>query len=196
MGGSSSSNQSAQSTSQQDNRRVYGQGAWSAENSNVTIQSLDANVANAAFASNNNAISNAAALIGANDRNTAALVSNTTANAFNFGTNTVNAALESNNATTSQAFGFANNTADSAFGFGNHALAYGSQATSQALDFGTAAFDFGSKAQAQANTALANESSLIASAYSDAKTQSGTTNKIMIGALVMAGLVAISALRK
>jgi hypothetical protein len=134
MGGSSSSNQSAQSTNQTDSRRVYGQGAWSAENSTVNIQTLDAS--------------------------------------------TVNRALD---------------TVDLTVG---NALSTVYADNSMAFAFGSKALDYSTQAQAQANASLNNEAGMLATAYADAKTQSGTTNKIMIGALVMAGLVAITALKK
>lgn len=54
MGGSSSS--AAQTTKQTDNRRVIGQGAISAENSNISVNTLDNGAINRAFDTADNSV--------------------------------------------------------------------------------------------------------------------------------------------
>ena len=113
MGGKSSS---SQSTNQTDNRRVLAEGAISAENSTVTVQALDAEVAN---------------------------------RAFDFGDTVV-----------------------------------------------TKALDFSLDSNAQALDSLQTTTSLVKDAYEDAKGRGALTDKILIGSVVMAGLVALAAIRK
>lgn len=58
------------------------------------------------------------------------------------------------------------------------------------------AFNFGSKSQGQALDSLESQASMVKDAYADAKGRGALTDKILIGAIAMAGLVAIAALRK
>ncbi|MES2482970.1 MAG: hypothetical protein V4609_13305 [Pseudomonadota bacterium] len=58
------------------------------------------------------------------------------------------------------------------------------------------AFDFAAGAQNTALDSLNREAALINTAYADAKGRGALTDKILIGSLVMAGLVALAALRK
>lgn len=125
MGGSKSS--SAASTSQTDNRRVLGEGAISAENSTVSIQTLDGEVVNRAL-------------------DTADL--------------SVGKALDFSDSTQARAYAFANSAGD------------------RALD------------NIEATTELVKD------AYQEAKGRGELTDQIIMGALVMAGLVAFAAVRK
>jgi hypothetical protein len=58
------------------------------------------------------------------------------------------------------------------------------------------AFDFGTKAQSIALDSLNTQANLVKDAYADAKGRGALTDKILIGSVVMAGLVALAALRK
>lgn len=58
------------------------------------------------------------------------------------------------------------------------------------------ALDFATTANAQAADTLANTSNLVKDAYADAKGRGALTDKILIGSIAMAGLVAVMALRK
>lgn len=121
-----SDSNSSQSTSQQDNRRVIGQGGVSAEGSTVNITALDGNVATTAISAS---------------------------------TNDLKAALNYTDTVTGRALGFANT------------------------------------AQATALDSLNTQANLVKDAYADAKGRGALTDKILIGAIVMAGLVAIAAVR-
>jgi len=57
-------------------------------------------------------------------------------------------------------------------------------------------FDFAVQANSQALDSLNTTSNLVKDAYADAKGRGAMTDKILIGSVVMAGLVAIAALRK
>lgn len=143
MGGSSSSSRA--STSQTDNRRVLGEGAISAENSNVTIQTLDGSV--------------------------------------------VNRALDTADFSVGKALGFADSTQDRAFDFGQNAFSAAGNSEARA-------YSFASAAGARALDSLNDTTTLVKDAYADAKGRGAMTDQIMIGALVMAGLVAFAAVRK
>ena len=125
MGGSKSSSSAA--TNQTDNRRVLGEGAISAENSTVSIQTLDGEVVNRAL-------------------DTADL--------------SVGKALDFSDSSQARAYAFANSAGD------------------RALD------------NIEATTELVKD------AYQEAKGRGELTDQIIMGALVMAGLVAFAAVRK
>lgn len=57
-------------------------------------------------------------------------------------------------------------------------------------------FTFAKTAQAAALDSLNTTSSLVKDAYADAKGRGAMTDKILIGSVVMAGLVAVAAIRK
>jgi hypothetical protein len=80
-----------------------------------------------------------------------------------------------------QAFDHANSADNNAFSFANSAE--------------SKAFSFASKSADQAQASLNTQTSLVANAYNDAKGRGALTDKILIGSIVMAGLVAIAALR-
>lgn len=73
-------------------------------------------------------------------------------------------------------------------------------AIKNAFDFGTAtvkeSFGFATRSQQQVLDSLDSTSNLVAAAYNDAKGRGALTDKILIGAIAMAGLVAVMALRK
>lgn len=85
---------------------------------------------------------------------------------------------------------------------GEGAISAESNATVQVLDNGaiSRAFDFsqgiGAKALDFALTSQKDSAKLAADAYADAKGRGALTDWILIGALVMAGLVALQAVRK
>ena len=62
--------------------------------------------------------------------------------------------------------------------------------------FGGKSFDFAKSSMGQALDSLKDQSSLVKDAYADAKGRGALTDKILIGAIAMSGLVAIAALRK
>lgn len=70
----------------------------------------------------------------------------------------------------------------------------------QALNFATgnvsAAYEFAKSAQGAALDSLNTEAGVLSAAYADAKGRGALTDKILIGAILMAGLVAVTALRK
>lgn len=87
-----------------------------------------------------------------------------------------------------------------AFDFSKTAIAqafdFGTKNTSKAISFGSDALDFATKSNQQALDSLNTESQLVAAAYNDAKGRGALTDKILIGAIAMAGLVAVMALKK
>lgn len=72
-------------------------------------------------------------------------------------------------------------------------------AIKNAFDFATTtgreSFDFAKVAQGAALDSLNTTSSLVKDAYADAKGRGALTDKILIGAIAMSGLVAVMALR-
>lgn len=82
----------------------------------------------------------------------------------------------------------------------NHAIDDSVADLGKSLDFGRAnvrdSFDFAAKSQGMALDSLNTEANLVKDAYADAKGRGALTDKILIGAIAMAGLVAVAALRK
>lgn len=101
-------------------------------------------------------------------------------------------------------FSFANAAFDSAVaGVGaasKSAMDIVSQGSSNALGFADSenarVLDFATKANSQAAATLNTTSNLVKDAYADAKGRGALTDKILIGAIAMAGLVAVMALKK
>lgn len=58
------------------------------------------------------------------------------------------------------------------------------------------AFDFASKTTVQAQQSITSTANLVSDAYAEAKGRGAMTDYIIIGALALAGLVAVQALRK
>lgn len=76
------------------------------------------------------------------------------------------------------------------------ALGFAKSANGQAFNFASKALDFSTSANKQAATTLAESSALVSNAYADAKGRGAMTDKILIGAVVMAGVVALAAVKK
>lgn len=74
-------------------------------------------------------------------------------------------------------------------------LAFGSDALQRALSFGDKAFNFGVDTQQTALDSLNTQANLVKDAYADAKGRGALTDKILIGAIAMAGIVAFAAVR-
>lgn len=123
FGGSKSTSTTTNLTNQIDNRRVLGEGSISAEDSQINITTLDADVVNRALGSVDNSVLSA-------------------------------------------------------------------------LKFGGRALDYATEAQDQAAAATNAQGLLIADAYAEAKGRGALTDKILIGAVAMAGLVALFAIKK
>lgn len=69
-------------------------------------------------------------------------------------------------------------------------------AVNRAFDFGTQALTFGVQSQQQAAATLDSTTSMVKNAYADAKGRGAMTDYIIAGAVALAGLVAVVALRK
>nr|WP_315242858.1 hypothetical protein [uncultured Albidiferax sp.] len=202
---SSKSSQQA-NTSTTDQRRVLGEGALSAENSNVfqtqsTVHNtLDAEVANRAM--DTARLSTAEAL---------GFGSDSMAAAFSFGKSALTTSANSQ----ADAFGgalsaidkagmrAANSQAD-AFGFGSSAFsgALGAvdKADSRAFSFGgdalASAFSFANDAAKRENAVLDQTTGVLSDAYADAKGRGALTDKILIGAICAVALIAYMAIKK
>jgi len=112
---SSSRSSTSQNVNQTDNRRTIGQGGVSAEGgSTVTINTLDANAINAAFAYGNDASNRSYAFGG----RALDFASDTVAGAFGFGGQADSAAARSS----AQAYNFAGDALGGALQFGSSAL--------------------------------------------------------------------------
>lgn len=104
----------------------------------------------------------------------------------------------------SNAFTFANNSYQTALaGIGaasKNAMDIVASSNTNALNFAdsenTRVLDFATKANSQAAATLNTTSNLVKDAYADAKGRGALTDKILIGAIAMAGLVAVMALKK
>lgn len=83
-----------------------------------------------------------------------------------------------------------------AFSFGSDSLDFANSNVGKAFNFGGRALDYATEAQAKAAKSMEAQGSLIAAAYSDAKGRGALTDKILIGAVAMAGLVALFAIKK
>lgn len=80
-------------------------------------------------------------------------------------------------------------TADASVRNLKESLAFGSEALQGALGFGI-------NTQKTALDSLNSQANLVKDAYADAKGRGALTDKILIGAIAMAGLVAFAAVRK
>ncbi|WP_341904014.1 hypothetical protein [Polaromonas sp. YR568] len=81
-----------------------------------------------------------------------------------------------------------NKTTDAAVKNLNASLTFGADAL-------TKAFTFGVDSQAAALASLDSQANLVKDAYADAKGRGALTDKILIGAIAMAGIVAFTAVR-
>lgn len=79
-------------------------------------------------------------------------------------------------------------------------LDFSKTALAKSLEFATSntkqSFDFASTANAQALDSLNTTANLVKDSYADAKGRGAMTDKILIGSVAMAGLVALAAIRK
>lgn len=176
---SSSKSSSRQDINQYDNRTVLGENAMYANNgASISVQTLDADVINAALAANGLTI----------DR------------ALTFGSDTVGSALNFGSGALRESFNFggdalafaqtanqvaANNMAN-AF---SDALAVSENSLSKAYTFGGNALD-------RAFDAVSNSQNIVATAYADAKGRGALTDKILMGAIAATALVAWAAVGK
>lgn len=189
-----SSSSSKQSTAQTDNRRVLGQGAVSAENSNVTLynQTLDGDVVNRAFDFGADALN-----FGTDALN---FGNQTVTRAMNFGAD----ALSFANAASNRAAQTSANAVADALGFAESAnvrsqqLAYNT--VTDALASNESAFG---KALTTVNTATGRAldtftatNELVKDAYADAKGRGALTDQILMGAIAAMALVAFFAVKK
>ncbi|PTT21656.1 hypothetical protein DBR12_06190 [Acidovorax sp. HMWF029] len=169
---SSSRSSTAQQTWQQDNRRVIGERGVSAEGgSTVTINALDGDVVNRAFAYGNDVGGKAFDLAGES------------VNAvLGFGGKAMAAALDAQ----ADALAFADSNATrnttAAYNFSSDALGE--------------AFSFGGNALNKAFGAAENATALVKDAYADAKGRGALTDKILIAAVGAMALVAFAAVKK
>jgi hypothetical protein len=166
-----SSSSSQANTAQTDNRRIIGQGGISAENSTVTVNTLDAVVANHALDASTQDLSMSLGFAGAAADKALSVITDNSNKSYSFATDNSN-----------KSYSFATDNSNKSYSF--------------AANSESKAFDFASKAQGQALDSLNTTSNLVKDAYADAKGRGALTDKILIGAIAMAGLVAIAALRK
>lgn len=78
----------------------------------------------------------------------------------------------------------------------NRVLETGEFSIDRALKFGSEALNYSKNSQAQALDSLNTTANLVKDAYEDAKGRGAMTDTILIGSVVMAGLVAMAAIRK
>lgn len=78
----------------------------------------------------------------------------------------------------------------------DRALDSGDLSLERALSFGRSALDYSKSSQAQALDSLNTTANLVKNAYEDAKGRGALTDQILIGSVVMAGLVAMAAIKK
>lgn len=188
---SSSSSSTDQKVSQSDNRKVLGQGAIDSGGGNVTQVSnvLDGGaVANSlATVLNSQAMSNN--LVQDTVHQTISAITTNTGAALGFGTASMGVVQKAttdalNFAKTSQAQ--SEQTASSAL---SSALSLSQNALTSSLAFAKGQSD-------QAYSTLNSAENMVSAAYSDAKGQGALTSKIMIGAVVVMGIVAVMAVKK
>lgn len=176
---SESNSDTSQSTNQTDNRRVIGQGGASAEGgSSITINTLDGNAVNAAFAYGS-------------DAGKAAL---------GFG----NQALDFANETVMGALGFGGKAMDAALNANSDALAFAestnSTAQRNAYNFAGDALGGSLNLAASAMNKAFNSAeyvgSMVKDAYADAKGRGALTDKILIAAVLAMAWVAYASVKK
>lgn len=174
MGLFSSKSTTQNTTNQQDNRRVIGEGGVSAENSTVIYQTLDGDIANRAISAVNEASFNAL------DFGAAALNfgGSTVASALNFGGDALSFAESASARSQQLAYNTVNDALASSSDAFNRAMTYGANATGRALD------------------SLSSTENLVKDAYADAKGRGALTDYIILGAIAVMGVVAFMAVKK
>lgn len=176
---SSSDSRTSQSTYQQDNRRVIGQGGASAEGgSTVTINALDGEALNAMLD----------------------FGGKQSKQVFDFG----GRALDMTSETVLAALGFGGDAMKAAMNANSDALAFAdansARQTAASYNFATdalgEAFGFGGNALNKAFSTMDNATSLVKDAYADAKGRGALTDKILMGAIAAMAVVALMAVKK
>jgi hypothetical protein len=176
---SESNSDTSQSTNQTDNRRVIGQGGASAEGgSSITINTLDGNAVNAAFAYGNDA-GKAAFGFGSQAIDFA---NDTVMGALGFGGKALDAALNAN----SDALAFAESTNNTAQ---RNAYNFASDALGGSLGLATSAMN-------KAFNSAEYVGSMVKDAYADAKGRGALTDKILIAAVLAMAWVAYTSVKK
>lgn len=194
MGGSKSSSSAA--TSQTDNRKVLGEGALNAENSNINqtsySYSLDHGAINRSFDSQDRTVSEGFAF----GTNALQVADNAQTKSMMFGNN----ALLTADKAQERAYGFASDVLDSNADNTRAAFAYGSGSQDKGYEFSSGvlnkAVSFAEDANSRALDSLNTTANLVKDSYADAKGRGALTDQILIGAIAMAGLVAFAAVRK
>lgn len=111
------------------------------------------------------------------------------ANSFDFANQAFEKAVSGVGSAGKNALDFATTTNGAALGFAK-------STNGQAFELASKALDFSTSANKQAAATLADTSTLVSNAYADAKGRGAMTDKILIGAVVMAGVVALAAVKK
>lgn len=204
-----SSSKSSQSTSQFDNRRTMGEGAISAEDSNVNVwnTTVDRDIVNRALAS-----------VDTNTGQALRVAGDTFADAFGFGDSALGfgkQALATSSDAFSDALGFAdsltartgtslaNMLADS-LGFADSQAARTNTTVSNAFadlmgsqdSLVAKVLNYGGTMTSQVADSFAASTDLVKDAYADAKGRGALTDKILIGTIAAMALVAYMALKK
>lgn len=175
---SSSKSNTSQTTYQTDNRRVIGERGVSAENSTVTINSLDGEALNRMLD----------------------FGGKQSAQVFEFG----GRALDLSNETVLAALGFGGDALGAALNASSDALAFAdanaTRNTTAAYNFAADAlggsFGFGTNALNKAFAAADGATALVKDAYADAKGRGALTDKILMGAIAAMAVVALMAVKK
>ena len=187
---SDSNSESSQSTEYNDNRKVFGAGSNDASNGG-SVNITDGGAIKMAGRALDSSLGFAGGVV---------------KEAFGFGTKTVNASLNASTEAFTEALSFskfaqqnaANQTAD-ALSFAQSASQQSARAQSMALDTATSslgsALAYGGKQTAVALDSLTGSANLVKDAYADAKGRGALTDKILMIAIGMAGLVALLAVK-
>jgi hypothetical protein len=121
-------------------------------------------------------------------------------NAFNFADNVADRAMVANAQATYNALDFGDSALSKSMQTTANALSFATNANDSAMDVvGSSTrrvLDFATTANAQALDSLSATASFVKDSYADAKGRGAMTDKILIGSVVMAGLVALAAIRK
>jgi hypothetical protein len=201
-----SQSSSAQTTAQSDNRNVLGQGALQAQGGSTVVQADN----RANYQTDNRAnyqTDNRA------NYQTDNSTSNSTTISYALDGEVANRAILSASDNLGASLDFASGNMTKGYGFGGQALDFASRNMTKGYGFGGQALDFASGAMTKSygfsgqalaaviqgeNRALdsvAQSNDLVKNAYADAKGRGALTDKITIGAIAMAGLVAFAALK-
>lgn len=175
---SSSKSNTSQATNQTDNRRVIGERGISAENSTVTVNSLDGEALNRMLD----------------------FGGKQSAQVFDFG----GRALDLSNETVLAALGFGGDALGAALNASSDALAFAdsnaARNTAASYNFASdalgEAFGFGGNALNKAFNTMEGATSLVKDAYADAKGRGALTDKILMGAIAAMAVVALMAVKK